>query len=305
VTGRSRAKWAAATLAILLGLGAAAFLWLTRPTRLAMGAMSAREPDLVNGEALYHAGSCVACHRPAGGMPTGDLTLPSGGAAFHTPVGTFYPQNLTPDPETGLGRWSEADFLTAMTLGVSPDGRHYFPAFPYGSYRFMRTEDLLDLWGYLKSLPAVRSPRREAEVPFAWVARRSVGIWKRLALDGRRFEPDQGRSDAWNRGAYLVSAPGHCSECHTPRDLFMVLDESRHLAGGPHPGGEGRVPSLRSLLARERYKDVADLTMALQQGEAFGYDGLSSGGMAAIQENISRLPESDVRAIAEYLLSLN
>jgi mono/diheme cytochrome c family protein len=305
VTRKPRLKSAAATLALLLGLGAAGFLFLTRPARLTAGAVPSHRADLANGELLFHAGSCLTCHRPADEAASADKSLPSGGVAFRTPVGTFFPQNLTPDRETGLGAWSEADFLTAMSLGVSPDGRHYFPAFPYGSYRLMRTQDLLDLWGYLKSLPAVRSPRREAEVPFERLARRGVGLWQRLAFDAQRIEPELSRSASWNRGAYLANAPGHCGECHTPRDLFMVLDESRHFAGAPHPGGEGQVPGLRGLLARKRYKDVADLTLALQHGETFGYEKLSSGGMAAIQENIARLPEGDVQAIAEYLLSLN
>jgi mono/diheme cytochrome c family protein len=141
-------------------------------------------------------------------------------------------------------------------------------------------------------------------VPVLGLARRGVGLWKRLALDDRRFEPDPGQSEAWNRGAYLSNGPGHCGECHTPRTALMTFDESRHFAGGPHPGGEGDVPSLRGLVARERYTDAGDLTLALQYGETFGYDGLSSGGMADIQMNLARLPESDVQAISEYLVSL-
>ena len=101
-----------------------------------------------------------------------------------------------------------------------------------------------------------------------------------------------------------MNAPGHCGECHTPKTMWMVADTRRPLAGGPHPGGEGSVPALRGLRARRKYKDAADLTLALQNGEALGYEDLSSGGMAAIQEQIARLPEADVRAMSEYLLSL-
>jgi mono/diheme cytochrome c family protein len=137
------------------------------------------------------------------------------------------------------------------------------------------------------------------------VARRGVGLWKRLALAHGSFEPDPARSDVWNRGAYLTSGPGHCGECHTPRNWMMIPDENRHMAGGPHPAEEGDVPSLRGLVARERYKDAGDLTLALQYGETFGYDKLSSGGMADIQTNLALLPESDVQAISEYLLSLD
>ncbi len=191
-----------------------------------------------------------------------------------------------------------------MTEGVSPDHRHYFPAFPYTSYRNMLLEDLLDLRAYLMSLPPVRSPRRDAGVPMTWLARRMVGLWKRLSLRGRSSLPDPDRSAAWNRGAYLVQGPGHCGECHTPRNALMVLDDSRALEGGPHPRGEGEVPSLRGLLERGRYTDAADLALALQFGETLGYERLSSGGMAEVQMNLARLTEDDLRAISEYLLSL-
>jgi mono/diheme cytochrome c family protein len=233
-----------------------------------------------------------------------DQGLPSGGRPFPTPVGVFYPQNLTPDAETGLGRWSEIDFVNAMRLGLAPDGRHYFPAFPYASYRSMAMADLLDLRAYLMSLPAVRAPARGPDVSLLSLARRGVGLWKRVAFRLPTFSPEPGRSPSWTRGAYLANAPGHCGECHTPKDRLMVADLSRHMAGGPHPGGEGKVPSLRGLLARKKYKGVDDLVFALQNGETLGYEDLSSGGMAAIQESLARLPEGDVRAISEYLLSL-
>jgi mono/diheme cytochrome c family protein len=294
-----------ATLGLLVALGVAAGLFLSRPRPLDVAALPSHTPDPSRGEVLFHAGSCGSCHKAVPGAPGAEEGLPTGGAPFATPIGTFYPGNLTPDEETGLGGWSDLDFVNAMTRGLAPDGSHYFPAFPYPSYRLMPLEDVLDLRSYLMSLPAVQSPARSPEVPLARVARRGVGLWKRIALADARFEPDPARSDSWNRGAYLANGPGHCGECHTPRTALMAADPSRHMAGGPHPGGEGDVPSLRGLVARERYKDVGDLTLALQFGETFGYDKLSSGGMADIQMNLAQLPESDVRAIAEYLLSLD
>ena len=293
-----------AALVTLLVAGAVAFWLLTRPQPLPAAAIPTHQVDLRNGETLYHAGSCLACHRAPEGAPGADRGLPAGGTPFPTPVGVFYPQNLTPDAETGLGRWSEIDFVNAMRLGISPHRTHYFPAFPYASYRSMTMADLLDLRAYLMSLPAVSSPSREAAVPVVALARRGVGLWKRLAFRQPTFSPEPGRTPSWTRGAYLANAPGHCGECHTPKDWLMVADETRHMAGGAHPGGEGKVPSLRGLVPRKKYEDVDDLVLALQNGETLGYEDLSSGGMAAIQENLARLPESDVRAISEYLLSL-
>ncbi len=294
-----------AAIVVVPAIAAVAFFWVTRPDPLPASAIPAHQVDLRNGKTLYRAGSCLACHRPPDGATGVDRSLPSGGRPFKTPIGVFYPQNITPDPETGIGKWSEIDFVNAMARGLAPDGRHYFPAFPYMAFRAMRLSDLLDLRAYLMSLPVVSSPPREADVPFVALARRGVGLWQRLAFRQRPHPPDASRSATWKRGAYLVNAPGHCGECHTPRNWLMIEDLGRHLAGGPHPAGEGKVPSLRGLLARKRYKDVDDLVLALQNGETLGYEHLSSGGMAQIQESLSQLPEADLHAISEYLLSLD
>ena len=296
----SCARWIAAASALGAVLFAAVFFVLTA-ARPSGRALPTNTPDVANGEVLFHVGGCIACHNPPSG--TDYSGLPTGGATFSTPFGTMYPGNLTPDADTGLGRWTAEEFVDAMTEGVSPDHRHYFPAFPYTSYRNMRVEDLLDLRAYLMSFPPVRSSQRDPDVPMIGLARRAVGLWKRFAFRGRTFEPDPDRDTAWNRGAYLVQGPGHCGECHTPRNAFMILDDTHPLEGGPHPRGEGHVPSLRDLVGRGRYADVADLALALQFGETLGYDKLSSGGMAQVQMNLARLPEDNLRAISEYLLS--
>jgi hypothetical protein len=163
---------------------------------------------------MYHVGGCISCHKAS--TTSGVTGPPSGGAPFRTVVGTFWPGNLTPDLDTGLGSWTAEQFVDAMTRGVSPDARHYFPAFPYPSYRTMRVEDLLDLWTYLQQLEPVSAPGRPADIPMLGLIRRMVGIWKWLAMGEEAvFRPDPERSEAWNRGAYLVQGPGHCGECHT------------------------------------------------------------------------------------------
>jgi len=264
----------------------------------------AHQPNLANGALMYNIGGCITCHKPSVDAAGANAALPSGGATLKTPIGTFYPPNLTPDPETGLGKWSDLDFLNAMMRGLAPNGVHAIPAFPYTSYAQMRPEDILDIKAHLMSLAPVVSPAKPADIPLPFILRRGVGLWQWVGLDTTPWQPDPAQSESWNRGSYLVNGPGHCGECHTPRTFYMASDTSRFLMGGPHPEGEGRVPSLRDLIGRNRFKDANDLASALQYGEMFGYDGLTSGGMGAVQANIARLPEPDIKAIAEYLVSL-
>jgi mono/diheme cytochrome c family protein len=294
--------------AALVAVALVVFFVLTQPRPIAASAIPAHMPDLKNGEVMYHAGGCISCHKPAADQPGANAALPSGGAPLKTPAGIFYPPNITPDPETGIGAWTDADFVNAMQRGIAPDGRHFIPAFPYTSYAHMTLPDILDLKAYLFSLPAVHNPDKPPEMPFGrlgeWVSRRVMGLWQLAGLDPTPFVPNPSQSAEWNRGAYLVKGPGHCSECHTPRTLLMTSDASRWLQGGPHPEGDGKVPSLVGLIERKRYKDANDIKTALQFGETFGYDKLSAGGMGSVQSNISKLPDADVAAIGIYLASL-
>jgi mono/diheme cytochrome c family protein len=260
--------------------------------------------DAARGERLYHAGGCISCHKPAETLAGVDPSVPAGGSPLATPIGTLYPSNITPDRKTGIGGWSDLDFLNAVKRGLSPAGSHYIPAFPYASYAAMPAGDILDIRAYLMGLAPVNSPPLPSSLPFEPLLRRGVGMWKLLGLRTAEWRPDPARDEEWNRGAYLVNGPGHCGECHTPRNLFMVADVSQALAGGPHPEGKGKVPSLRDLIGRGRYQSREQIAEALQYGELFGYDRLSSGGMAAVQRNIAKLPEADIRAIAAYLASL-
>lgn len=291
-------------LALVLALGAAAAWVLSAPRPISAAALPQHTPDIANGELLYHAAGCLSCHKPSSELANVDANLPAGGAPLKTPVGTFYPRNLTPDRETGIGAWTDAEFVNAVQRGISPSGEHLIPALPYTSYAHMTVEDVLDIRAYLASLSAVSSPDRAAEIPAPFLLRRGIGLWKWVGLDTTPFTPDPAQSESWNRGAYLVNGPGHCAECHTPRSALMALDTSKAFAGGPHPEGTGKVPSLRGLIERGRYTDAKDIASALQYGEVMGYEKIASGGMGQVQRNISQLPESDIRAIGEYLASL-
>ncbi|MDE2447266.1 MAG: c-type cytochrome [Alphaproteobacteria bacterium] len=259
----------------------------------------AHTANIENGKLLYNIGGCISCH-----MSVGDAAVPSGGKPLSTPIGMLYPPNLTPDPETGLGKWSDVDFVNAMQKGLRPDGSYLIPAFPYTSYAHMKVEDVMDIKAYLASLPPVQNKVMPHAVVALPLIRRGLGLWQWIGLDSTKFVPEPTQSERWNRGAYLVIGPGHCAECHTPRTLLMSSDVSRMFAGGPHPDGKGQVPSLRSLAERGRYKDVKDLVLAFQNGEELGYDKMSSGGMGEVRKHIASLPQADVEAIAEYLMSL-
>ena len=296
-----------AILVAALGVvGAVIFYFISGPNPLDETTIAAQiashKVDLKNGQVLYNAGGCISCHRPAKGVKA--QNLPSGGAALKTPVGLFFPPNITPDEKTGIGRWSSLQFLNAMKRGLSPEGKHYFPAFPYTSYTHMSVGDLLDLQAYLKTLKPVDASKNKKTSLFGQaLLRRGVGVWKRLGLQTNEFKPQPSKSAGWNRGAYLVTGPGHCNECHTPRNFMMVSDFSRMLQGGPHPEGKGKVPSLVGLVKRKKFKDIEDLNSALRFGEIMGYEDISSGGMGEVQTNMSKLPDSDTKAIAEYILS--
>src|SRR5207244_1151859 len=161
-----------------------------------------------------------------------------------SPFGTFHVPNISPDPNDGIGRWNEADFVTAVQKGTSPSGAHYYPAFPYTSYQRAKVEDVRDLFAYLKTLAPVPGRARDHELPFPFNIRRTVGIWKWLFLDGKPFAADTAHSAAWNRGAYLVNGLGHCAECHSPRNFLGGIVTAQRFAGGPNPEGEGWIPNI-------------------------------------------------------------
>ena len=299
MTARFFSKRNLGALALLAVSGPLVFWVVTAPHPFVAADIPAHTADLANGRLLYNIGGCISCH-----ASEADANVPAGGKPLTTPIGILYPPNLTPDPETGLGKWSNVDFVNAMQKGLSPDGGHLIPAFPYTSYTHIKVEDVLDIKAYLDSLAPLKNQTKPHEIVAQLIIRRGLGLWQWIGLDDTKFVADAEQTPSWNRGSYLVNGPGHCSECHTPRGLFMNTDISRMFQGGPHPDGKGKVPSLRDLIGRGRYKDAKDLVLAFQNGEELGYDKMSSGGMAEVRRNIAMLPEVDIAAIAEYITSL-
>jgi len=276
----------------------AVFWFVTSPATVPASALVAHTPDLANGKEMFFAGGCTSCHAVPG---QDDKTRLGGGLALKSPFGTFYVPNISPDPNDGIGKWSEADFVTAMTRGTSPDGRHYFPAFPYTSYQHMRTEDVRDLFVFLKTLPPVQGRVRDHDVPFPFNVRRLLGGWKFLFLDGKPFEPDASKSAEWNRGVYIVNGPGHCAECHSPRNALGGIVGSQRFAGGPNPEGEGWIPNITQAGLKD-YSEK-DIEYLLETGNTPEGDSVG-GAMAPVIRNTSQLTPEDRHAIALYIKSL-
>jgi len=288
-------------LLILAAAGAAglAVFWrLTIPAVVSAQSLPAYTPDLANGLIVFNAGGCASCHAVPN-QP--DRLKLGGGLALPSPFGTFYVPNISPDGTDGIGRWTEADFVTAVMKGTSPDRTHYFPAFPYTSYQRAKVEDIRDLFAYLKTLEPVSGKVRNHDVPFPFSVRRDVGIWKLLFMDGKAFTPDVAHSVQWNRGAYLVNGLGHCAECHSPRNLLGGIIAAQRFAGGPNPEGEGWVPNITQKNLGDWSKK--DFAFFLETGQTPDDDN-ASGAMARVIKNTSQLPVADRIAMAEYLKSL-
>ncbi|WP_316167170.1 MULTISPECIES: cytochrome c [unclassified Bradyrhizobium] len=284
-------------LCVLGAAGLAVFWWLTQPSTITLAAAT-RAPDLANGQEMFNIGGCASCHAVPN-QP--DRLKLGGGLPLSSPFGTFYAPNISPDPTDGIGRWSEAEFVNAVVRGVSPDGSHYYPAFPYPSYAAAKIDDVRDLFAYMKTLPPVAGASRAHDMPFPFNVRRTVGVWKLLFFDDRPFAANAARPAEWNRGAYLVNTLGHCAECHSPRNALGGIVSAQRLAGGPDPEGQGFVPNITQKGLADWSE--SDISYFLETGQL--PDGDSAGGsMARVIRNTSQLTPEDRKAMAVYLKSL-
>lgn len=290
-----------ATILGLLAIAALLVFFIARPRALAPGVLPSHSPDMVNGERLFHTGGCVSCHSSV----KEDLAPPElgGGLAMESAYGVFRVPNISPDPVHGIGRWTMLDFVNAMKMGVSPGGRHYYPAFPYTSYSRMTYEDLMDLKSYLDTLPHVEAPNEDHEMKFPWNIRLGIGLWKLFNLDGDQVVPDLAEDPQLARGRYLVEGPGHCGECHTARDWTGGLDKSLWLAGAASPDGDGQVPNITASKSGLDGWSQSDIAYYLESGFTPDFDTVG-GTMAKVQKNMARLPAEDREAIAAYLLAI-
>ncbi|KRB32047.1 MULTISPECIES: cytochrome c [Mesorhizobium] len=293
-------KLAGAAL-VLGGVGAAAGWLLSAPVRLDKTALAQLEPgDASRGKRIFYAGGCTSCHAKPGSQGDARLQL-VGGLELKTPFGTFVPPNISQDPKDGIGAWSVEDLANAMLKGVSPSGEHFYPAFPYASYARMKPSDIADLYAFLKTLPAVAGKAPANTLAFPFNIRRGIGLWKRLYLsDQPVIAFANGTPDPVMAGRYLVEGPGHCGECHTPRDLAGGTRKGEWLAGAVAAEGSGVVPNITSGKGGIANWSEADIANYLETGFTPNFDSVG-GAMVDVQRNIAELTAGDRAAIAAYL----
>ena len=286
--------------AILAAAGGLAFWWATAPEPLSAQALAALpQGDAARGERIFWAGGCTSCHARPGAKGDAVLEL-AGGLELNTPFGSFVAPNISQHPQDGIGNWTADDLANAMLRGVSPQGRHYYPAFPYGSYARMEPADIADLHAFMKSLPAVQGKAAANKLKFPFNIRRGVGAWKLVNLSPEPVVEIPDASEQVVRGQYLVEGPGHCGECHTPRDVSGGLRKDEWLAGAVAAEREGVVPNITP---GGLDWSASDIAYFLESGFTPDFDSVG-GSMAEVQRNMARLPAEDREAIAAYLKAI-
>lgn len=277
-------------------IGGAAYWMVTEPRPLSEDALAGLTGEAARGAQVFWAGGCASCHAAADAKGDTKLIL-AGGQSFSSPFGTFIAPNISTDPEHGIGNWSALDLANAMTRGVSPDGRHYFPVFPYTSYARAELQDVVDLHAYLQTLPADATPDQPHQVGFPFNIRRNLGGWKFLFFqDDWVVTADLDEQEL--RGRYLAEALGHCGECHTPRNALGGAQNARWLAGGPIPGqATGSFPNITPAALDWSEADIAEY---LSSGFTPEFDS-AGGHMALVVESYAQLPPEDRAAVAAYL----
>lgn len=288
-------------IVVLLGvIGAVAYVLLNRPdpsagtAPLIVGAPTDADP-VARGEYLTRAADCIACHTvPETGKPF------AGGLPFKLPFGTIYSSNITADVETGIGGWSDDDFVRAMHDGVRKDGKHLYPAFPYTAYTQLSRADVLAIKAYLFTLPRVRQPERPNDLGFPFNQRWAMGFWNAVFFRNQRFENDPSRSPQWNSGAYLAGPLGHCAECHTPRNLGFGLKHGEALAGAELQGWRAWNITADATHGIGKWSDEA-LTQYLRTGHADGHASAMGPMGEAVAHSLQFLKPEDTAALVAWL----
>ncbi|MBS0233085.1 MAG: c-type cytochrome [Proteobacteria bacterium] len=307
----TRLYWALIATAAVAAVVAAWIIYVPGPTAFASGSTvalndykdanptgvpaSLASADLVKrGEYLTRAADCEACHTAKGGIPY------AGGLAFKLPFGTMYSPNITPDKETGIGNWTDADFLNAIHKGIAPDGSRLYPAFPYPSYTLLTDDDALAIKAYLFSLAPVRRVTPKNSLMFPFNQRWLMAFWSLFYNSNERYQPHTDQSAEWNRGAYLAEALGHCGECHTPRNLMQAVNNKRKFAGAVTAGWRAYNITQDKTSGIGSW-DVEMTEKFLAHGHVEGL-GTASGPMGeAVDMSLRHMTPEDIKALVVYL----
>ena len=275
-------------------LASSGFLLLVTPT---FAATTSQEEAISRGEYVFHIGGCASCH-------TQEQPL-AGGVELVTPFGVFIGPNISPDNQHGIGGWSNAQFIKAMREGVSPEGEHYYPAFPYTSYVNMPEQDLLDLKSYLDAQEPVSAATLPHKLKFPYNQRTLLGVWKLLNTTDQ-WVPDPNQSAMWNRGGYLANGPSHCTQCHSPRNFIGGLQVEAGMVGNKQgPKGESVPPLLDMSEAGFGMWTREDIAFFLEIGMTPEGDFLG-GSMSHVLENTTgKMTAEDIEALSTYLYLLN
>ncbi|MDQ0009222.1 mono/diheme cytochrome c family protein [Luteibacter jiangsuensis] len=285
---------------LLIVIGVGAYFVLNRTdhddgTAPVIAGAPANADPVARGEYLARAADCVACHTvPETGKPF------AGGVAFKLPFGTIYSSNITADEETGIGRWSDDEFVRAVREGVRKDGKHLYPAFPYTSYTQLSRADVLAIKAYLFTLPKVRQPETPNDLGFPFNQRWAMGFWNAAFFRSQRFEPDASRSPEWNSGAYLAGALGHCAECHTPRNIGYGLKHGQELAGQELQGWRAYNITSDPVHGVGKWSDEA-LVQYLRTGYAQGHASANGPMGEAVAHSLQFLKPEDTAALVAWL----
>ena len=268
------------------------YFFVTNPQKVEIDTIYFSEADSDRGAYIFLAVGCSDCHVAEGET---EKTQLSGGQKFKTDFGVFIAPNISNSREHGIGGWKFEDFYQAIKFGQSPEGQHYFPAFPYVAYSKIRDQDIADLWAFWKTLPSIETPNLEHEIQFPFNIRRNIGIWKALYMPKNFVDPID------DRATYLVEALSHCAECHTPRSVIGGLNRSKWMRGAANPSGQGFIPSIHP---SDLGWSEAEVIEYLSSGFKPDFD-VASGKMITVIENTSKLSLSDRTLIADYLMRIS
>lgn len=260
--------------------------------------LSVVDGDARRGAYLARMSGCIACHTnfESGGNPL------AGGLGLPTDFGTFFSPNLTTDPENGIGNWSLEEFAKAVRQGVSPDGDPYYPSFPYPFYARFTDQDVADLWAAFQTVAPVAEPSKPHEMLPPFNIRAGLKVWRGLFLETGPFQPDPDRSDAWNRGKFIVEGPAHCGACHTPRNLLGARQAEQFLHGADTLPDGGKSPPITGAALKRNGWTVNSLKYALRSGIMPDGDVFGGSMGEVVRDGTAFLSDEDRTAIATFLL---